>query len=143
MLAPLVIAVAVGAQDTPASRPPKAIFEKTCSACHTAESVVSARRTRDQWQETIDSMVTEQGAKITDEEYTPILEYLVATYGRVNVNTAPADEIAQITGLSQTEAEAVVKYRKDKGKFADFEALVKVPGIDSKKLEKSRQAIAF
>src|SRR5882724_1757610 len=94
LLAPLVIIVAVGAQDTPA-RPAKAVFEKTCSACHTAESVVSARRTRDQWQETIDSMVTEQGAKITDEEYTPILEYLVANYGRVNVNTAPADEIAQ------------------------------------------------
>ena len=143
MLAPLIIAVAIGAQDTPAPRPPKAIFEKTCSACHTADSVVSARRSREQWQETIDSMVTEQGAKITDEEYTPILEYLIATYGKVNVNSAPADEIAQVTGLSQKNAEAVVKYRKDHGKFADFEALTKVPEVDSKKLEQSRQAIAF
>ena len=143
LLAPLAIAAAGLAQDTPASKPSEAIFEKTCSACHTADSVVSARRTRDQWQETIDAMVTQQGAKIADEEFGPILEYLVATYGKVNVNTAPAAEIAQIAGLSQKEADAVVKYRKEHGKFEDFEALAKVPDVDARKLEKSRDALAF
>jgi DNA uptake protein ComE-like DNA-binding protein len=36
-----------------------------------------------------------------------------------------------------------VKYRKEHGRFEDFEALGKVPGVDSKKLEKSREAIGF
>ncbi|MBZ5620665.1 MAG: helix-hairpin-helix domain-containing protein [Acidobacteriia bacterium] len=142
-LALLAIAAAGGAQDAPAAKGSKAIFEKTCSACHTADSVTSARRTRDQWQETIEAMVADQGAKIPDEEFSPILEYLVAVYGKVNVNSAPADEIAQIAGLSQKEAEAIVKFRKENGRFEDFDALGKVPGVDPKKLEKSREAISY
>ena len=142
-LALLVAASVGGAQDSQAVKPSKAMFEKTCSACHSAESVATARRTRDQWQEVIDEMVTQQGAKIADEEVGPILEYLVSAYGKVNVNTAQAEEIAQITGLSQKDAEAVVKFRKDNGKFEDFDALAKVPGIDSKKLEIHREAIAY
>jgi competence ComEA-like helix-hairpin-helix protein len=142
-LALVAIAAAGGAQDAPAAKASKVMFEKTCSACHTAESVASARRTRDQWTDVIEEMVSQQGAKIADEEYSPILEYLVSAYGKVNVNTAPADEIAQIIGLSPNEAGAIVKFRKDNGKFADFEALGKVPGVDQKKLEKSRDAIAY
>jgi competence ComEA-like helix-hairpin-helix protein len=142
-LALLAIAASGGAQDALAPKPSKAMFEKTCSACHTAESVSSARRTRDQWQDVIEEMVSQQNAKIADEEFGPILEYLVAAFGKVNVNSAPAEEIAQITGLSQKEAEAIVKFRKDKGKFEDFDALGKVPGVDLKKLEKSRDAIAY
>ena len=142
-LALLAIRGTGGAQDAPAAKASKVMFEKACSACHTAESVASARRTRDQWQDVIEEMVSQQGAKIADEEYSPILEYLVAVYGKVNVNTAPADEIAQMIGLSQEEAEAIVKFRKDNGKFADFDGLAKVPGVDPKKLEKSREAIAY
>jgi competence ComEA-like helix-hairpin-helix protein len=142
-LALLAIAAAVGAQDAPSGKGSKVMFEKTCSACHTAESVASARRTRDQWQDVMEEMVSQQGAKIADDEFTPILEYLVAAYGKVNVNTASADEIAQITGLSQKEAEAIVKFRKDNGKFEDFDALGKVPGVDLKKLEMKRDAIAY
>jgi competence ComEA-like helix-hairpin-helix protein len=139
----LIVQSAGGAQDASAAKASKVMFEKTCSACHTAESVASARRTRDQWQDVIDEMVSQQGAKIADEEFSPILEYLVSAFGKVNVNTAPADEIAQIIGLSPKEAEAIVKFRKDKGKFADFDGLSKVPGVDPKKLEKSREAIAY
>jgi competence ComEA-like helix-hairpin-helix protein len=139
----LAIAAASGVQDAPAAKSSKAMFEKTCSACHTAESVASARRTREQWETAIEEMVSGQNAKIADEEYSPILEYLVATYGKVNVNSAPADEIAQIAGLSQKEAEAIVTFRKEKGKFEDFDALGKVPGVDPKKLEQSRDAIAY
>src|SRR6267154_684113 len=79
----LAIRGAGGAQDAPAAKASKVMFEKTCSACHTAESVASARRTREQWQEVIDEMVSQQGAKIADEEFSPILEYLVAAYGKV------------------------------------------------------------
>src|SRR5579871_2264393 len=128
----LAVSAAWGAQDSggSASKPGKAMFEKTCSACHTADSASSARRTRDQWQTVMEEMVSQQGATIADEEFNPILEYLVSSFGKVNINTAPADEIAQILGLSQKESEAVVKFRKEKGKFEDFDALGKVPGVD-------------
>lgn len=83
------------------------------------------------------------GAKGTEEEFVTILDYLVRQYGRVNVNTATADEIAEVVGLSAKEAEVIVKYRKEKGKFDSFEALSKAPGVAVEKLEKSRDAISF
>jgi competence ComEA-like helix-hairpin-helix protein len=46
-------------------------------------------------------------------------------------------------GLTTDEAEKIVKYRDEHGPFVDFDALVKVPGIDPEKLEKNKDAITF
>lgn len=121
----------------------KALFEMTCSACHTTSTATSARRTKDQWKSVIGEMIDQQGAAIPDDAVPPILEYLTATYGQVKINTAPAAEIAQILGLTDAEAGAIVKARQAKGKFENFDELAKVPGVDAKKLEKNRDAIAF
>ena len=130
------LAVAAGAQE------PKDVFQKVCGSCHKPESALSTRRSKEQWQETVDAMVA-KGAKGTDEEFTIVLDYLVGQYGRVNVNRATGGEISEILGLSAQEGEAIVKYRKDKGRFEEFDDLGKVPGVDAKKLEKSREAISF
>jgi DNA uptake protein ComE-like DNA-binding protein len=36
-----------------------------------------------------------------------------------------------------------VAYRKANGNFADFDALLKVPDVDAKKLEAHREAVSF
>jgi competence ComEA-like helix-hairpin-helix protein len=61
----------------------------------------------------------------------------------VNVNRAVAQDIAVVLGLSEKDADAVVAYRKANGDFADFDALCKVPGIDSEKLKQAREAASF
>jgi competence protein ComEA len=122
--------------------PEKETLQKVCGSCHALDRVTASRRSRAQWEETTDKMIT-LGAKGTDEEFTSILNYLVRQYGRVNVNTASADEIAEAVGLSAKEAEALVKYRQEKGKFDSFEALSKAPGVAVEKLEKNRDAISF
>ena len=55
-------------------------FLKVCGGCHPVETVTSQRRTRAQWQESINSMVT-RGAKGTDEELAAILDYLTTQFG--------------------------------------------------------------
>lgn len=55
-------------------------FQKICGACHTVDTVTSQRRTRAQWQESINSMVA-KGAKATPEEFAQVLDYLTAQYG--------------------------------------------------------------
>jgi competence ComEA-like helix-hairpin-helix protein len=137
-----VLAVAAVGQEAPAGKF-KATFERICSACHKLDTVTSSRRTREQWQETIEAMISKQGAKIGDEEFSSVLDYLVAAYGKVNVNRAAADEIVEVIGVSLKEAETIVKYRKDNGAFEDFDALGKVPGVDRKKLDQGREAFAF
>ena len=120
----------------------QALLQKVCGSCHALSKVTGSRRSRAQWEEVTDKMIA-SGAKASDEEFTATINYLVSQYGRANVNTASASEIAEATGLSEQEAEAIVKYRKDKGKFEDFDALSKTPGVAKEKLEKSRDAISF
>ena len=127
----------------PEARPaPPPEFTKVCVRCHPSEKIVEGRRYPAQWDQVIEQMVA-RGATGTDAEYDVIYDYLVAQYGRVAINTAPADEIAQVLHLEPNAAEAIVKYRTDAGRIADFDALTAVPGVPVAALEKLRDAIVF
>jgi competence ComEA-like helix-hairpin-helix protein len=84
-----------------------------------------------------------RGATGSDEDFDIIFEYLVTQFGRVAINTAPADEIAQVLHLEPAMADAIVQHRTRHGRFADFDALAAVPGLDLAELRKRRDAIAF
>ena len=118
-------------------------FTRTCIRCHTVDRVVGARRTRAQWEEVITTMITSRGAVITDEEFDVVLTYLAKEHGRVNVNRAPVDDLVEVLGIPAAMADTIVKHRREKGNFEDFDALAKVPGLDLEKLEKKRDAISF
>ncbi|MBM3768902.1 MAG: hypothetical protein FJW32_26270 [Acidobacteria bacterium] len=120
----------------------KATFMKVCANCHKPEVVLSARRTKSQWEDTFEKMVA-RGAKGTDDEFTSAFLYLMTNFGKVNVNRAPADELMQVLGINDEVAAAIIKYRRGKGRIEDVEDLAKVPGIDAKRLEEKREAIAF
>jgi cytochrome c oxidase cbb3-type subunit 3 len=77
-IAALLLGPIVGTAQTPAGAQP--VLEKVCGACHSVETVTSQRRTRAQWQESINSMVA-RGAKGTEEEFALILDYLTLNYG--------------------------------------------------------------
>ncbi len=64
-------------------------LQKVCGACHAVETVTSQRRTRAQWQESINSMVA-RGAKGTDAELALILDYLATQYGPAAPVAPPA-----------------------------------------------------
>jgi mono/diheme cytochrome c family protein len=79
LLAAFSLSAAAHAQpDMAASR---ATFNKVCGVCHTPETAVATRRTKAQWEESIDKMV-QLGAKGTDDEFAAVLSYLVSEYGR-------------------------------------------------------------
>ena len=113
-----------------------------CIECHEATRVVERRRSKAQWEEVIGEMVVE-GAQGSDEDFEIVLSYLVAEHGRVNVNSGDAAEIGQVLHLEAAAAESIVAYRTKNGKFADFEALIAVPGAPVEALKKRRNAIVF
>jgi competence protein ComEA len=116
-------------------------YLRLCRNCH--ESVlVLHRRTRTGWQDVIDQML-EKGATGADEDFSLVLRYLLRDYGQVNVNQANAEDLALVLGLSPAEAKTVVAHREQNGKFKDFDALLKVSGVDTKALESHREAIQF
>jgi competence ComEA-like helix-hairpin-helix protein len=127
----------------PSSDKGAADVQRVCSNCHPITRVTASRRSRSQWEEVIETMITTRGARVTDEEFETIVGYLTRAYGRVNVNQAPAEELGEVLGISEKVAATIVTYRHDHGAFQDFDALAKVPGIDREALEKKRDAISF
>jgi competence ComEA-like helix-hairpin-helix protein len=48
---------------------------------------------------------------------------------RIHFNVASAENLAKAPGMTKAIAEAIVKYRQEKGPFKAAEDLLKVPGI--------------
>ncbi len=119
----------------------QAVFQKVCGTCHSADKV-EARRTRTQWEDLIYKMI-DMGAKGTDEEFRTILDFLATEHGRVNVNRGSSSELSAVLGLTAQQANLIVNYRRDNGKYENFAALAKTPGLDTAKLEKLRDAMSF
>lgn len=62
---------------------------------------------------------------------------------KINVNTAPAADLARLPGIGETRARAMVDHREEKGPFQTPEDLLAVSGIGEVTLEKLRPYIEF
>jgi hypothetical protein len=119
-----------------------ATFTRVCGDCHDLETVTTTRRYREQWEEVTVEMIAE-GARVTDDEYVVVIDYLVKHHGRVGVNRAEVAGLVEVLGISEADAGRIVAHRKAHGPFADFEALIKVPGVDVEKLTAQRNLMTF
>jgi competence protein ComEA len=115
---------------------------KTCTPCHEIDSVIASRRTKIDWQQSVDDMIG-RGAEGSADEMNAVIEYLVRYFGKVNVNTASAEEMARTVGLPAKEAQAIAAYRERNGKIKDFEELKQVPGVRAEEIQAKRGLIAF
>ena len=59
----------------------------------------------------------------------------------VDLNTAPAEELAELPGIGEALAARIVAYRAENGPFETPEDLMKVSGIGEKKLEDIRDRV--
>ncbi|MDP3877656.1 MAG: helix-hairpin-helix domain-containing protein [Methylobacter sp.] len=60
----------------------------------------------------------------------------------VNINTADAKTIGEaLSGIGLKKAEAIVKYREEKGAFKNAEDLANVAGIGEKTVEKIKHDV--
>lgn len=117
--------------------------EKICStACHTIDKVYEKRRTAREWGDVMTQMAT-AGASATDAQFATVKRYLIRYFGSVPVNTATAEELSAVLGLSAKDAKAIVDHRNTHGRFADTATLLKVAGIDKAKIEAQPEALVF
>ena len=72
--------------------------------------------------------------KRLDEALNAVVEDCVNAVG-VDVNTASPSLLAQISGLNQTTAKNIVKYREENGAFTSRKQLLKVPKLGPKAFE--------
>ena len=64
--------------------------------------------------------------------------------GAVNVNTAGAEELAEmLNGVGKRRAAAIVEHREKFGDFTNFDDLEEVTGIGISVIERNKERIAF
>jgi competence ComEA-like helix-hairpin-helix protein len=138
----LLLASSAPAQSLPEG-PGKDLVEAVCTACHDPARIIAKQATKAEWQAKILEMLQEC-PDVTQDERNQIAVYLAKNFPKhVNVNAAPAKELESVLEVSSTEAEAVVRYREEKGAFHSAEDLKKVPGFDSAKVEAIRNRLEF
>ena len=54
---------------------------KVCTVCHSVSEVTDKKKTKKEWDETVDTMA-ERGAKASDEEFDSIVAYLTKYFGK-------------------------------------------------------------
>ena len=122
--------------------PGKKELERICTKCHDLEGFVHTRNTKQRWENVVDEMVS-RGAEGKDEELDLIIEYLGKNFGRINLNKAPAEDLASGLSISKENAAAIVAYREKNGPYKVWQDLEKVPGLDMKKLQDKKGYVEF
>lgn len=66
-------------------------------------------------------IVEGQGPKVTGTDSN--------TEGKININTAPKDELKTLPGIGDAKADSIISYRETNGAFQQVEDLMQVEGI--------------
>lgn len=62
---------------------------------------------------------------------------------KVNINTASKEELLTIKGIGETKADAIIKYRTEKGLFKDISEIKNISGIGDSTFEKIKDFITI
>jgi len=125
--------------------PAKETVVKACLECHGVANFRKVRKDADGWTDSVQDMV-DRGAKATQPEMDAIVAYMVTNFGKdakVQMNSAPLEEIKAVLGFSVPEAQAIVNYREKNGPYKEWRDVLQAGGVDPAKVEAKKDAMAF
>lgn len=61
--------------------------------------------------------------------------------GKININTAAAEELVSLSGIGEGRAADIIAYREENGAFSRIEDIMKVSGIGEKTFEEIKEQI--
>lgn len=116
-------------------------LQVVCARCHNLQIVMDTPRSLDDWRDTMQKMV-DRGAYGTDDQFDDIFDYLHRTLTTVNINSADADELATVLGVSATTVQLIIARRAIR-KFADIADVKAVVGVNAADLDAKARLIFF
>ena len=87
------------------------------------------------------SNLTVSDSNISQAEFDETHSNTTSSLGKINVNTASADDFASLPGIGETIAQRIIDYRTKYGSFTSIEELKQVDGIGDKRLDGIREFI--
>ena len=72
-----------------------------------------------------------------------IINVNAADQKKININTASAEELAQLKGIGVNHAASIIEFREKNGPFQNPEDLIQVPRIGQKTFEKNKDLITI
>jgi len=111
------------------------------SQCHRIELFATARKSYEDWHETVQKMV-DRGASGTDDQFLDIMDYLYRTQTIIDVNAAAPEDLQIVLDASAAQAQAIVA-RRAKTKFTSLADLKSVSGLDAAKLDAKADFLVF
>lgn len=60
---------------------------------------------------------------------------------RININAAGKEELMTISGIGESRAEDIIRFREENGRFQTIEDIMKVPGIKNAAFQKMKDSI--
>ena len=63
--------------------------------------------------------------------------------GKININTATAEQLTELNGIGEVKANDIIEYRNNFGNFISLEEIMNVKGIGEKTFEKIKDYITF
>jgi len=118
---------------------------RVCAQCHEPQRAAAVRLTREGWEDVVSKMMG-LGAKMTDDQYTQIVDYLAENYKGeaqkpINMNSATSVELESVAGLLRKEAAAWIAYRTKNGPCKTLDDLKKVDGVPFSKIDERRDRL--
>ena len=67
--------------------------------------------------------------------------FIISLWAKIDINSASLNELSSLKGIGEKKAQAIIDYRKTKGKFKNIDELVHVNGIGIKALDSLKNEI--
>ena len=116
----------------------------------TSAVTVSATNLNDAQNTSADSVSSTGTIRATSENITTAVSNVATNKtestkftGVLNINTASAEDLQQLSGIGEVIANKIVQYRTDNGGFSDIEEIKNVSGIGEKKFEAIKEHISI
>lgn len=105
------------------------------------DSINLAKKCEDGEQISVPSKVPTDTSGATSTEAATTESSSTSNNGKVNINTADASGLQQISGIGPSKAQKIIAYREQNGKFKSVEDLTNVSGIGEKTLASIKDQI--